>query len=175
MKDELELSGKMPPPQVAIELEEAVPTDKETEAAMLELGMCRINSQVLQAFSKIGHKIEGNGVIRTQRGAAFVSQHRLNLAIEEVFKLLIPNDPKDKLTPEQVCAITHALAYATDKLTAVQQLIISCEPKVREFVPPPEVRNTPFPAAAAVVAQSGSTVHLHQAPEKSVAEPKTPA
>ena len=89
--------------------------------------------------------------------------------------MLFPANEESKLTPEQACAIVRAIAYATDKLTAVQRLIIDSEPKVAGTVAVPPMQNTPFPAAAAVVAQSGSTVHLHQAPQKSVAEPKTPA
>ena len=172
MRTELELSEPKPPPKVAIEPKELIPTDQETEAAMIELCMSKLSPKKLIAFSKIGHKIEGAGVIRTQRGAAFVSQHRLNTAIEEITKMLFAEGGETKPTPEQACAIVHAIAYATDKLTAVQRLIIDSEARPTASPAVPPMHNNPFPAATAVVAQSGATVHLHQPPQKSVAEPK---
>lgn len=152
------------PPQVPIELEEEkMPTDEVVEADLKALGLVKINKNHITMLARVGAKLEGIGAIRTQRGAAFVSQVRLNEVIDCLHSLMFEKATKEneeKLSIEEACAISHAIAFATGKLTEAQKLAIDMEPRKFALPPPPNVpAQTPFPAA--VVVQSGATANFN--------------
>ena len=151
------------PSSEPIELKDVIPTDEAIEADLKELGLVKIGKNHITILTRVGAKLEGVGAIRTQRGAAFVTQTRLNQIIDCLAKVMFDksNDEKNPLTVEQACALSHAIAFATGKLTEAQRLVLDMEPRKFALPPPPQApAQNPFPAA--IVVQPGATANFNQ-------------
>lgn len=166
------------PPQVKIDVDDAVPTDETIDRDLQEMGMTKMSAKRMQVYARLGHKIEGNGVIKTVRGYAFCDYNRLNRAADICANLLEKKANPEKpgapeLTVEEACILTHEIAFATGKLNEVHHTILGMQPK--EFAPieSPTPNMPIFPPTTAVMAQAGSHVHLHQSNDKAKTPPST--
>lgn len=164
------------PPQVEIEtVDEQIPTDAEIVKEMQALGFVKMTTGRLALYNKLGVHQNGHGILKGQRGMAFLTQARLNDALEILHRMLIEgvDRPKRKrgqpreeaqITTEQACQIAHEIAFGSGKLTESQELMQKLQP-TPGYVPPPLPGDSPtravFPAGSVVVGQN-SVVHLHQ-------------
>lgn len=164
------------PPQVDVEeLDERIPTDEEIAQEMQAIGLVKMTTQRLALYQKLGIHQNGKGILKGQRGMSFLTQVRLNEALDIMHRLLVEGVDRPirkkgqrreeaKLTTEQACLLAHEISFGTSKLTEAQEFMLKLRPRA-DYAPPPLPGDAPkqpvFPAGAVVVG-AHSVVQIHQ-------------
>ncbi len=156
------------PPQVDVEIMERIATDAEVAKTLQDMGMVKVSEQRVAALPKLGAYLHNRGLIRTQRGSAFMTQQRLMDTMEVLHYRLheVAQTKADKKTEgkktDQMVRIAHELAFTAGKLTESQSLILGSDggkPLAATPLPNAEAPpNASFPVGAIVPPQN---LHLH--------------
>lgn len=168
------------------DIEEHIPTDDEIVKALQAEGFAKMTDVKLRLWQRLGVHVNGHGIIKNQRGVAFLTQLRMNEVVEILHRLLIEGvdrprrkkgQPREeaRLTVEQACQLAHEAAFAASKLTESQELMNKLRPQ-SQYQPTPLPNDQPvassFPAGAIVIGNSNVTVTQRQDEEqKPVAKP----
>lgn len=166
------------PPEVDVEITERIATDAEVVKEMQALGFVRMTEQHLTTPAKLGASIHKKGVLRSQRGSAFVTQNRLSDTLEVMHQRLIevsqtkPGAKKENNKTEQMCKLAHEIGFTAGKLTESQAMVMATEGARPPTLPPPNETppNMAFPVGTNVPKEIHYHVHNDKPAEKPVAE-----
>lgn len=165
-----------------------IPTNDEIATILREeMGLIKVSKREVINLSKLGVYLKGNGVVKNQRGVAFVSQMRLASAMEILHAELSEgvSRPKRKkgqtseeakLKTEDICRLAHELGFVAGKLNESQEVMLrmSGTTPSPDTLPPPEAPTRhSFPAGSTVV--FGGNVQFNENPPAVAnVEPPTP-
>lgn len=182
MQNEALIPRNSAPPEVEIvDVDDPIPTDAEVVASLREIGLVKMTDHRLRLYDKLGAHQNSIGILKGQRGLAFVNQRFLTDTIELLHRLLAegvdrPRRKKGqareeaKITTEHACLLAHEISFAAGKVTESQELMNKLRP-TQAYAPTPLPNDEPkvaaFPAGA-IVAGGNATVHIHQQPQKPV-------
>lgn len=188
-------TGLIKPPIVEIASpDDRVPTDAEAERALQAAGFTKVTRQTLIAQRQLGVHLKGQGVLKAQRGIAFICQQRLLQSIDHLARFYDEGVPNAKgvvkpIKPTDAVNVAKAIALSVGKMTDSQKFVVSMEQKEKPDGMPSEDVPTgkSFPPGTYVAAGAGAEVHIHgpaptkqpdattivevTAPEKEVAKP----
>lgn len=169
-----------PPHGDIVDIDEKIPTDDHIADELAAAGFSKMTVGRLRLLEKLGVHQTGKGILKTQRGVAFLTQVRLNDTIEILHGLLVEGVrlPKRKkgqskgdcqITTEDACRLAHEISFASGKLTESQELMNKLRP-APAYTPPPLPGDNPVAAAfpAQVVVGAGSNVQFVSPPQKPV-------
>jgi hypothetical protein len=168
------------PPEVEVEITERIATDEEVAKEMRALGFVKITGSQVALPSKLGAHLHQKGVIRHQRGGAFMNQHRLSSTVEVLHARLIevadskPGAKKENQKTEQMCKLAHAIGYNASKLTESQELVIGSEGGRGLATPPLPNAEAPPNMAFPVGTTVPKEVHYHVHQNEPKPEAKNP-
>ena len=162
------------PPEVEVEIQERLATDAEVVEEMRALGFVKYSERELNQPAKLGAILHKKGVIRSQRGSAFVNQQRLADTVEVLHLRLIevangtPGAKKENQKTEQMCKLAHAIGYNASKLTESQEMVINSDGGRPVALPLPTTETPPnmaFPVGTTVPKEVHYHVHQTEAPK----------
>lgn len=183
--DKLTPKSELPPPVDLEHDDDPIPTDAEAARILREeMGLIEVGTSHVFGLQKLGVYLKGNGVVKNQRGVAFVAQHRLSSAMEILHAELMEgrNRPKrrkgqpreeTKLNIEDMCRIAHELGFVAGKLTESQEVMLrmSGSNQTSPDLPPAEAPTRhSFPVGSTVV--YAENFQVNQSVEKSTSEQK---
>lgn len=178
----IQLATTNPPPVEIESPDDLVPTDKEAEEALQSLGFTKLSGAALAAQRKVGLHLKGNGVLRSQRGIAFIAQQRLLQGMDFLAKFFddgVPNAKgvKKPMKPREAVDVVKAIAISVGKMTDSQKFVVSMEQKEKpDGMPIDDVPvGKSFPPGTYIAAGAGASVHVHGPnPEPSTAVVEVP-
>lgn len=162
------------PPEVEVEIQERIATDEEVAKEMQALGFVKVTAHHLALPSKLGAHLHKKGVIRHQRGGAFMTQYRLSDTVDALHARLIeiaqskPGAKKENQKTEQMCKLAHAIGYNAGKLTESQTMVIGSEGGRLSAPPLPNTEAPPnmaFPVGTTVPKEVHYHVHQNDTPK----------
>jgi len=168
------------PPEVEIDgLDDRIPTDEEAEKALRAMGFVDMPKETLAHFRTIGVHFKGRGVLKTQRGSAFIGQQRLHQAMAYLSAYLVEqpsaNGKKPKrLKVKDAVEVTKALALAVGKMTDSHKFVVSLEAKSKaDGLPLDEAPTAKSFPPGTVMIGGNAQAHFHAATPPKVPEPPT--
>ena len=169
-----------PPHGDIVDIDEKIPTDDYIADELAAAGFSKMTVGRLRLLEKLGVHQTGKGILKTQRGVAFLTQVRLNDTIEVLHSLLVEGVrlPKRKkgqskgecqITTEDACRLAHEISFASGKLTESQELMNKLRP-APTYAPPPLPSDNPVTAAfpAQVLVGAGNNIQIVASPQKPV-------
>ena len=173
------------PPAVDVELPEPMVTDEDAKRALAEMGLVKIGANYLKRLTQMGVLVKKNGVIRNQRGQAFLLQATASEALTTLTALISEAaGTKEKLKTRinNVCQLTQQLSHVTARMTDAQMVSLEIEKMTKpRGVPPPEEEQDLVPSfvpGSAIRPNStlvvGREIHLHNQAQTQT-EPKAAA
>ncbi len=159
------------PPEVDVDIQERIATDEEVARHLRDLGMVRMAASRVAMLTKLGVHMTSRGLIRGQRGGAFLTQQRLMDTIELCHLQLHKTfEGKSKKKVDEMCKLATAIGYNSTALTKSQEFVVSME-QPDTVLPPPLPGDAPPNKsflAGQIVGAKEVHYHVHNEPKADV-------
>jgi hypothetical protein len=160
-----------------------VPTSAEAEEDLKRLGLVRVNQNSFESLKRLGVYLKSAGVLKTQRGRAFVTQEQVSYAIQQALARLtgeetLASGKKRPLKNKDAIELLRTVGYLAGQLTDVQRFVVEMEEigSPSGTIPEPPARaNQAFEAGKPVVPAGTTAVFAREAHFHTTTEAPKPA